>query len=150
MKDYNIGYLIKKIDDKFEYELNLRLSRFDLTIAQLRVLKAVLVANEANQEILQKDIERELRLSNPTVTGIIKRLEAKDYIYKEASLTDRRSHLLHATKKACDLDKIVKNTIDENEQKLLSCLEPEERDILKKYLLKIFLKLENKYDQNHN
>lgn len=146
MKNYNVGYLLKKINDNFEYNLNIRLSKFDLTLSQGRVLKSILTANEKNQDIMQKDIEIELKLSNPTVTGIIKRLEAKAYVYREASISDRRSKLLYVTDKAKDVDKAILDSINENEQNLLACLSGPEQDNLKKYLMKIYLKQENEND----
>ncbi len=146
MKHYNVGYLLKKINDNFVYNLNIRLSKFDLTLSQGRVLKSILVANEKNQDIMQKDIEIELKLSNPTVTGIIKRLEAKDYVYKEASITDRRSRLLYVTDKARDVDKAILDSINENERNMLDCLSEQEQENLKKYLMKIYLKQENEND----
>ncbi len=146
MKHYNVGYLLKKINDNFVYNLNIRLSKFDLTLSQGRVLKSILVANEKNQDIMQKDIEIELKLSNPTVTGIIKRLEAKDYVYKEASITDRRSKLLYVTEKARDVDKAILDSINENERNMLDCLSKHEQENLKRYLMKIYLKQENEND----
>lgn len=146
MKNYNVGYLLKKINDNFEYNLNIRLSKFDLTLSQGRVLKSILTANEQNQDIMQKDIEIELKLSNPTVTGIIKRLEAKAYVYREASISDRRSKLLYVTDKAKDVDKAILDSINENEQNLLACLSGPEQDNLKKYLMKIYSKQENEND----
>lgn len=146
MKNYNVGYLLKKINDNFEYNLNIRLSKFDLTLSQGRVLKSILTANEKNQDIMQKDIEIELKLSNPTVTGIIKRLEAKAYVYREASISDRRSKLLYVTDKAKDVDKAILDSINENEQNLLACLSGPEQDNLKKYLMKIYSKQENEND----
>lgn len=146
MKNYNVGYLLKKINDNFEYNLNIRLSKFDLTLSQGRVLKSILNANEKNQDIMQKDIEVELKLSNPTVTGIIKRLEAKAYVYREASISDRRSKLLYVTDKAKDVDKAILDSINENEQNLLACLSGPEQENLKKYLMKIYSKQENEND----
>ena len=52
-----------------------------------------------DQDIFQKDIEKELDLSNPTVTGIVKRLEEKEMITRVPSSQDARYKCLTLTDK---------------------------------------------------
>ena len=71
-----IGLLTKSINNAIEKERNRYLAEYDLTAAQSDVLRFVATANARGIEINQVDIEKEFNLSNPTVTGILKRLEA--------------------------------------------------------------------------
>ena len=75
----DIGCLIKIIDKKIIKEINKNLVKFNLTATQEKVLW-IIYYGQKKGDVFQKDIERELDLSNPTVTGIVKRLEEKDFL----------------------------------------------------------------------
>lgn len=60
----------------------------DLTTSQLDVI--ICIAEGCGGPVNQKDIEEELRLTNPTVTGILKRLERKGFVTRTVGSRDRR------------------------------------------------------------
>ena len=75
-------------------EQGLRQMGVDLTSSQLDVL--ICIAQGGGRPVNQKDIEEELKLSNPTVTGILKRMERKGFISRTVGRRDRRyKELLH-------------------------------------------------------
>ena len=53
----------------------------------------------------QRDIEKGLNLRNPTVTGLLKRLDEKGYILSVPSNTDKRCKNIYLTEKAYDIQR---------------------------------------------
>lgn len=68
---------------------NRRLSPYDLTSIQADVLMYIL-NNHETREINQLDIQAVFKLTNPTVSGIINRLEEKEFIKRCRSEKDAR------------------------------------------------------------
>ena len=142
MTTFRAGYLFKQISEKFGYKLNTELEKYDLTLSQLRILNMILVAYGNNQSIVQRDIESQMKLSNPTVTGLIKRLELKDYVIKKSCSNDKRAKYLLPTAKAIEIDKVVPQIFDNSTDELLSCLSDDEQKNLHDYLNRILKHLE--------
>ena len=70
----HVGLLIKFLNGKITNKVNKNLVEFNLTCVQHEIL-CFINKNEKERDVFQKDIEKCLKLTNPTVTGIIKRLE---------------------------------------------------------------------------
>ena len=68
-----VGFMFKQISTIYEKEFNNRLRKLGITASQCAVLDYLF--NASIEEVTQKDIEKGLNLKNPTVTGILKRLE---------------------------------------------------------------------------
>lgn len=98
-----LGLLTKSINNSIERVRNRFLAEYDLTATQSDVLRFVCAADDADVEINQVDIETEFNLSNPTVTGILKRLEVKGFIEKRPSGKDRRYKWICATPRAKEI-----------------------------------------------
>lgn len=64
-----------------------------LTSPQLIVLKEI----DQHDGCMVKDIAQSINLSSATVTSILDRLEARNYVIRERSLTDKRRVGLHLT-----------------------------------------------------
>lgn len=132
-----IGYLIKQVFLSNQAKLNAMFAEFDLTGAQVFTLIFLFKAHERNQTVYQKDIEKEMDISNPTVTGILNRLEGKGLIQRVASHRDARAKSIIVTTKALELDKILRKKFLENEEQLIAPLTSEEAENLEMYLQKI-------------
>ncbi len=122
-----VGLLTKSINNAIEKERNRYLAEFDLTAAQSDVLKYVCVAYTREVEVNQVDIEKEFNLSNPTVTGILKRLEAKGYIEKRDSKKDKRYKWICPTKSAETAHRRSRNNKNHIEEYLLRGIPAERR-----------------------
>ena len=85
----------------------------------------------------QKDIEKELDISNPTVTGILNRLEVKGLITRVPCRHDARAKNIEVTEKALELDKQLRIVFQQSDEKLVESLSKEEIDNLQSYLIKI-------------
>lgn len=137
MPNKKTGFLIKQVHILQEQRLNKKFERFGLTGAQTFTLVSLFKAREKNKKLNQKDLERILDISNPTVTGILNRLEAKDLIKRVSCKHDARIKYIEVTQKAIELDREIRKTFKESEQELVSSLTPEEIDRLNEYLIKI-------------
>lgn len=98
-----IGFLIKQINNVYEKDFNKMLKNLGITSSQCAVLDYLFQSSE--EEITQRDIERHLCLKNPTVTGLLKRLEEKGFILSVPSPTDRRCKNIYLTEKAYDIQR---------------------------------------------
>ena len=137
MPNKKTGFLIKQVHILQEQRLNRKFDHFGLTAAQTFTLVSLFKAREKNEKLNQKDLERILDISNPTVTGILNRLEAKDLIRRVTCKHDARIRYIEVTKKAIELDKEIRKTFKEAEEQLVSSLTPEEIDRLNEYLIRI-------------
>ena len=73
----NIIREFKKVQILFEKNLNKILEQYDLTTAQSSIIAYLFESEKQNKEVQQKDLEEYFYLKNPTVTGILDRLEEK-------------------------------------------------------------------------
>ena len=73
-----IGFVVKQINNIYEKEFNNQLRGLGITASQAAVLDYLF--NSSKEAVNQKDIEKALSLKNPTVTGILKRLDVKIFI----------------------------------------------------------------------
>ena len=101
----HIGFLLKQANLLHQMQLNQIFKEFDLTASQTFSLIYLFEAKRAQKEVNQKDIEREMDVSNPTVTGILNRLEHKGLIERVECPSDARVRNIVVTEKALEIDK---------------------------------------------
>lgn len=94
----DIGFWLKQLYNVMEQGRNKRMAPIELTASQMDVI--IFLAFNQDKEVNQIDIEKYMRCSNPTVTGIVKRLEAKQFIERLPSEKDKRYKRLVLTEKA--------------------------------------------------
>lgn len=131
-----IGFYLKKIFQMMEKNLNKDLEDIDLTGMQAHVL-IYLYKNRKNI-INQRDIEREFELTNPTVNGILKRLENKGFIKRVVSLNDARNKEIMITDKSISLIAEMKKKAKNMENKMTSGITKEELDTFYQVIKKMF------------
>ena len=86
---------LKRIDDSIKKKANNDLVEMDLTLVQHHTLVYLVHQEEHTAEL--KAIEREFRVSQPTVAGIAQRLEAKGYVEALGCPRDKRVKLIRLT-----------------------------------------------------
>lgn len=131
-----IGFYLKKIFQMMEKNLNKDLEDIDLTGMQAHVL-IYLYKNRKNI-INQRDIEREFELTNPTVNGILKRLENKGFIKRVVSLNDARNKEIMITDKSISLIVEMKKKAKNMENKMTLGITKEELDTFYQVIKKMF------------
>ncbi len=92
-----IGFQIYMLNCAMKARKNRDFEDLDLTSSQADVLNFVWHNEKKGQPIQQVDIERRFSLSNPTVTGLIQRLEAKGFVTRAVSEKDKRCKYLYTT-----------------------------------------------------
>ncbi len=96
----NAAVLIKRCSLIFDKYVNQLLAPYNITNSQFRIL---MILYKADGEIVRQiDIERELSMTNPTVTGLITSLEKNNLVNRVINSNDKRSKILVLTKEAMD------------------------------------------------
>ena len=133
----HICFLLKQANLLHQMQLNQIFKEFDLTASQTFSLIYLFEAKRAQKEVNQKDIERERDVSNPTVTGILNRLEHKGLIERVECPSDARVRNIVVTEKALEIDKQLQIKFREAEEELIASLSEKEADELQRLLKKI-------------
>ena len=139
MKDEKpVGFYFKIISNNFEHHKNKQLEEFNLTSAQANVLAFL---KSSKQVVNQREIENKFNLSNPTVNGILNRLETKGLITRVKNVNDARIREIHLTDKASDIHKEMIKKMDLTEKEILSVLSRDEQKELYKLLKQIAINI---------
>lgn len=135
-----IGNLIKK-------QVNKDFDELGLTCSQSGVLMFILM--NKNKRINQRNIEKEFDLTNPTINGILNRLEKKGLIKRINDNIDKRVKNIIPLKKAEEFIETVKAKKEKMEQNMLRDINKDELNIFYNVLEKMINNLkENLYEKN--
>lgn len=93
--------LFKLLNSTLRELIDRNVKALELTTSQLDVL--ICLAEHGGGPVSQREIEEELHLSNPTVTGILKRLEKKGFVSRRVGAQDRRYREVRLTGKCLQL-----------------------------------------------
>lgn len=103
-----LGLRIAIIDRAFRRKMDEWAEEIGITAVQLRVLGEVsLMEDNGVEEVNQKDLEHIEQVTHPTMTGIIKRLEAKGFLIYAPSENDRRYKKISCTEKSRGIHKEI-------------------------------------------
>ncbi|HJA67131.1 MarR family transcriptional regulator [Lachnoclostridium sp. An169] len=130
-----LGFLIKQINNVYEKDLNEKLKRIGITSSQCAVLDYLF--HTSKEEVSQRDVERHLNLKNPTVTGILKRLDEKGYVLCVPNAEDRRKKNIYLTEKAYDIQKRMETDRRKMDRELTRGMTKRETEALRKNLEKL-------------
>ena len=130
-----IGFLIKQINNVFEKELTERLKDTGITSSQCAVLDYLF--HTSKDEVSQRDVEKNLNLKNPTVTGILKRLDEKGYILCVPNANDKRKKNIYLTEKAYDTQRRMEADRRKLDRELTRGMTKREVEALRKNLEKL-------------
>ena len=129
------GLLIKQINDDLEKRANNSLRPQSLTIAQVGALLALEQAPERQMSL--KELERALHVAQSTTVGILQRLEQKGFVEAVSDPSDRRIKILRITKRGLDCCALAVENMAHEEDRLLSGLTGEEREVFTYLLQKV-------------
>lgn len=122
-KTRSIGLEVKTLCNMIKRELyeakteEEKIARQDLTGVQGWII-GYICAKSKEQDVFQKDIEKEFKIRRSTATGILQQLEKKGYIEKVSVNHDARLKKLVLTPKAIEGHSFVMERIQETERKL--------------------------------
>lgn len=129
----DVGYLIKRINDKLAVRADAELKQFNLTMSQCRVF---LYLSSRGGQATQKEIETFLDVAHPTVVGLVSRMEQNGYVTCWPC-KDGRNKYVKLTPQAEAIDKDMQENMHANEEMLLAPLSPEDRERLRDLLLTV-------------
>ena len=132
---FPIGFMIKQINNVYEKDLNERLKTIGITASQCAVLDYLF--HTSREEVSQRDVERHLNLKNPTVTGLLKRLDEKGYILCVPNANDKRKKNIYLTEKAYDIQRRMENDRRKLDKELTRGMTKREIAALRKNLEKL-------------
>ena len=135
MGEYRCGALLKQINDFMEKNANRALKEQDITISQSGVL--VLLDKKAEKMATFKELEKSFGVSQPTMVGIINRLEHKELDDILADSDDKRIRRAQLTQKGADKCREGYKHMKAAEDLLLSSLTTEEKKEFLRLLVKI-------------
>lgn len=102
------------------------LNQMDLTASQGRLM--AFVAHRADQPTYARDVEAELRMTHPTVSGLLSRLEQKGFVELKTDPNDRRSKQIVISAKGFACHERMHAVIRENESRIVRGFSPEEKE----------------------
>ena len=103
-KEFPLGLRFSLLHRSFKKRMDAMLREEELTGVQFGVLGALVRLEEQGAgEVNQKDLEQLTRLTHPTMTELLKRLEKKEFIRCAPSERDRRFKCISSTEKARSL-----------------------------------------------
>jgi DNA-binding MarR family transcriptional regulator len=94
--------------------------------------------SNVDREINQKDVVEEFQIRNPTVSGLLDRLEGKGYIVRSIGKTDGRLRRIEITGATREIEAQIHGKGQQFEERLLHGFTPEEKaqliDLLQRIL----------------
>lgn len=129
------GYYIKTINGIMEKQFNRKLKEYDLTKSQFDIL--LYLWKHPNEDVKQRDLENFFKVSNPTITGILDRLQDKGLIARVHCPSDKRIHHIVLTEKCGEFMQNLAMQKPYLEKNVETILGKEETDLLKALLDKV-------------
>ena len=142
-KKYDIVRELKKVQIMLEQNMNKILGKYELTSSQATILGYIYKTEKVGIEIQQKDIEEYFYLKNPTVTGILDRLEKKSFVVRKVSDKDRRKKIVTLTASSRKIHDEVNNCINSFMKKAYQGVTKEEIETFINMINKVSYNLEN-------
>ena len=127
--------LFRVIDKEFKRDFERRLSKYDLTAQQGRLLFYINWNTKNGNKIRQVDIEKNFQLTKSTVHGLINRMEKANLVIKNKDKNNQYIEISEDCKKI--LDDVFSQRL-ECLNKMTEGLSDEEIDTLHSLLMKIY------------
>ncbi len=128
-----INFTLTKAQQAVQQLFKVELAPFGITPGQYAILSCLW---EDDGQTPRQLAER-LSLDSSSITGILDRVEQKGLIQRQAVPRDRRTLQVVLTSKGRELEKPVNQAILDANQKVLSQLEEQDSEKLRKYLHKL-------------
>lgn len=107
------------------------LAQMDLTSAQGHIMGYL---SHRKEPPCSRDIEEDLHLSHPTVSGLLSRLEKKGFIAIRPDEKDRRCKRIYILEKGWQCHEMMHNTIVSNEERMVRGFTEEEKMLFHQFL----------------
>lgn len=138
---FELGYLIKVINDNLLRVINRYMSDYDLTFQQFQIIEYIM---KQEKDVSQKEIENYLNVAHPTVVGLLKRMEVKNFIVCRTNPENKRVKNVFLTNQAFDIMQKFSQQKKLMENELLKGISGSQKDELIKSLQIVFKNIHNK------
>ncbi len=125
------GHYIRLLHSATDQAMTNALASMDLTAAQGHIMGYII---HRPQPPCPRDIEAAFRLSHPTVSGLLSRLEKKGFIELRPDEADRRIKRIYVLPKGMELNETMHATILASEAKLTQDFTDEEKELFAQLL----------------
>ncbi len=129
------GFLIKVIHDTIATKANACFREYDLTLAQARVLGYLA---KSGGQVPLGELERYFRVKHPTMIGILRRLETKEFVSTSINAHDKRARDICLLPKGAELHDQLREMIRAEEAKLTEGFSEQEKSTLLLYLVRAY------------
>ena len=143
----HLGHTFKKLHFLVEQLMNRKLQELDLTSAQGHVIGFL---RRSAEPPCAKDMENAYGLSHATVSGILSRMEAKDFISQEPDPHDRRVKRLYLRDRGLECSEQIWQHICEIERSMTADFTPEELEQFRDYLSRAISNLDRQVRESHS
>lgn len=128
------GPLVRILHCCFSQAVNNVLAEMDLTSAQGHVMGYLEFRKD--DPPCPRDIEEKFHLSHPTVSGLLARLEKKDFIALGPDPDDRRCKRVYILPKGHEGSEELHRLMHANEERIVRDFTPEEREQFAQFLIR--------------
>ena len=144
MNNEEILRLLRRIHMTIKGSVDSSLKENDMTFSQSFVLGYI---GKCGGKASQKEIQKHLDVSHPTVVGLIKRLENNGFVYCEVDEKDRRNKMVFNTEKAIELRKDMNRKKAEFDARMLKGFSQQESEELERLLGKLYDNISEESDE---
>ena len=129
--EHHYGHMIRILHWCTDQSMTNALEKMELTSAQGHIMGYL---THREQPACPRDVEDAFRLSHPTVSGLLSRLEKKGFIEFRPDEQDRRCKRIHVLPKGRQYRETMHQTIQFNESQLVQGFTPEEKELFAVFL----------------
>ncbi|WWR15083.1 MarR family transcriptional regulator [Lachnospiraceae bacterium JLR.KK008] len=127
---------------KFDMELE----QVGLTAAQMQVLIYLLRNSDNGKEITARELEKRFQVSNPTMSGILKRLEKKQFIMRLPGSIDKRNKQIKIRGDVEIFGRLIEARVGKEMERMFAGFTPQEIETLLQLITKLLHNI--KLDRN--
>ena len=127
----HFGHYVRMLHWCTDQRMTNALMEVDLTASQGPILGYI---THRKTPPCSRDIEEEFQLSHPTVSGLLSRLEKKDFIEFRPDEADRRCKRIYLRPKGIAFTENIHRTIKETETQMVQDFTEEEKELFFEFL----------------
>ena len=121
-----MGHYFKVIQIRMEHFMNQQLQALDLTASQGQIIGYL---THAKEPPCARDLEEFFRLSHPTVSGLLSRMESKGFVEIRPDERDKRIKRIYLLEKGLACSRQIAQSIEENENRMIRGFSEEEAEL---------------------
>lgn len=145
---FRIIAMMGLLDRKQKMKMDMELEKIGLTAAQAQILFYIMLnSGGGEKEITARELEQRFQVSNPTISGILKRLEKKEFIERTPGTFDKRKQQIRIKGDVLSLQKNAEERMRTEKEKMFRNFTEEELDRLSELLTKLLYNIEDRNEE---